>query len=53
MINGGFFVLDPRALDYVAGDATVWENEPLERWRVRGSFKPSGTPAFGRRWIRA
>jgi glucose-1-phosphate cytidylyltransferase len=31
VINGGFFVLDPRVLDYVAGDSTVWENEPLER----------------------
>ncbi len=31
MINGGFFVLDPRVLDTIAGDATVWENEPLER----------------------
>jgi len=29
MINGGFFVLSPRALDYVVGDATVWEQEPL------------------------
>ncbi|MFL5253489.1 MAG: glucose-1-phosphate cytidylyltransferase [Rhodopila sp.] len=30
-VNGGFFVLDPRVLDYVEGDATVWEREPLER----------------------
>jgi glucose-1-phosphate cytidylyltransferase len=29
-INGGFFVLSPRVLDYVAGDDTVWEREPLE-----------------------
>jgi glucose-1-phosphate cytidylyltransferase len=28
-INGGFFVLSPRALERIAGDATVWENEPL------------------------
>jgi glucose-1-phosphate cytidylyltransferase len=28
-INGGFFVLSPRVLDWIAGDATVWENEPL------------------------
>lgn len=28
-INGGFFVLSPRVLDRIAGDATVWENEPL------------------------
>ena len=30
-INGGFFVLKPRALDYIDGDDTVWEREPLER----------------------
>jgi glucose-1-phosphate cytidylyltransferase len=29
-INGGFFVLNPQALDYVAGDETVWEREPIE-----------------------
>lgn len=29
-INGGFFVLEPAALDYIAGDATVWEREPLQ-----------------------
>jgi glucose-1-phosphate cytidylyltransferase len=29
-INGGFFVLEPKVLDYIEGDATVWEREPLE-----------------------
>lgn len=29
-INGGFFVLSPRVGDYIAGDATVWEREPME-----------------------
>ncbi len=29
-INGGFFVLESDVLDYIAGDATVWEREPLE-----------------------
>ena len=29
MINGGFFVLSPRAIDYVTGDETLWEQEPL------------------------
>lgn len=28
-INGGFFVLSPKVFDYLANDATVWENEPL------------------------
>ena len=30
-INGGFFVLEPEVLDYIAGDQTPFEAEPLER----------------------
>lgn len=30
-INGGFFVLSTRVLDLIAGDATVFEGEPLQR----------------------
>jgi glucose-1-phosphate cytidylyltransferase len=30
-INGAFFVLEPQVFDYVDGDATQWEKEPLER----------------------
>jgi glucose-1-phosphate cytidylyltransferase len=30
LINGGFFVLNPGVLGRIDGDATVWENEPLE-----------------------
>jgi glucose-1-phosphate cytidylyltransferase len=30
-INGGFFVLSPRIGDYIEGDHTVWERDPLER----------------------
>lgn len=30
-INGGFFVLEPGVVDYIAGDSTVWEREPLTR----------------------
>jgi glucose-1-phosphate cytidylyltransferase len=29
--NGGFFVLEPEVFDYIDGDETVWEREPLER----------------------
>jgi glucose-1-phosphate cytidylyltransferase len=29
--NGGFFVVEPAALDYIEGDQTTWEREPLER----------------------
>ena len=30
-INGGFFVLSPKALDTIADDASVWEQEPVRR----------------------
>jgi glucose-1-phosphate cytidylyltransferase len=30
LINGGFFVLSPAVVDYIEGDQTVWELEPLE-----------------------
>jgi glucose-1-phosphate cytidylyltransferase len=29
-INGGFFVLSPRVIDYIDGDDSVWEREPLQ-----------------------
>ena len=29
-VNGGFFVLSPKVIDYVAGDETIWEKYPLE-----------------------
>ncbi len=29
-INGGFFVLEPAVMDYITGDSTVWEQEPLK-----------------------
>jgi len=28
-INGGFFVLSPKVGDYIEGDSTVWEREPM------------------------
>lgn len=30
-INGAFFVLEPGVFDYVDGDGTQWEREPLQR----------------------
>ncbi|MCX7123487.1 MAG: glucose-1-phosphate cytidylyltransferase [Gammaproteobacteria bacterium] len=29
-INGGFFVLSPKVLDYIEDDATLWEQEPMQ-----------------------
>jgi glucose-1-phosphate cytidylyltransferase len=30
MINGGYFILSPKVMDYIADDQTSWEREPLE-----------------------
>ena len=30
-INGGFFVLEPEVINYIADDLTVWEQEPLKK----------------------
>ena len=38
-VNGGFFVLEPAVLDYIDGDPTSWEREPLERLSVEGNLK--------------
>jgi glucose-1-phosphate cytidylyltransferase len=35
-ISGGFFVVEPQALDYIAGDSTVWEQEPLQNMAKAG-----------------
>jgi glucose-1-phosphate cytidylyltransferase len=44
-INGGFFVLEPETIDYVEGDSTIWEREPLESLAEGGNlmaFKHDG-----------
>jgi glucose-1-phosphate cytidylyltransferase len=51
-INGGFFVVSPGALDFIDGDHTAWEREPLERltekgqlgaWKHEGFWQPMDT----------
>jgi len=37
-INGAFFVLEPGIFDYIAGDETMWEREPLERLVADGQL---------------
>jgi glucose-1-phosphate cytidylyltransferase len=37
-INGGFFVLEPDVFTYIAGDDTVWEQEPLEQLTREGQL---------------
>jgi glucose-1-phosphate cytidylyltransferase len=29
-INGGFFILNPKVVDYIENDDTIWEREPME-----------------------
>jgi len=44
-INGGFFVCEPEIFDYIEGDATTWERQPLERLAAAGdlvAFKHAG-----------
>ena len=36
LINGGFFVLSPEVIDYVKGDDTIWERDPLENLAKEG-----------------
>lgn len=38
LINGGFFVLSPQVIDYIAGDQTSWEQEPLEQLAQEGNL---------------
>ncbi|QYE35947.1 glucose-1-phosphate cytidylyltransferase [Polymorphobacter sp. PAMC 29334] len=38
-INGGFFVLSPACIDYIDGDATTWEAEPLNRIAASGQLQ--------------
>ena len=37
-INGGFFVLEPGIFDYIRGDETLWEQDPLERLAKEGNL---------------
>ena len=44
-INGGFFVCEPEIFDYIEGDATIWEREPMEKIAEDGqmiAFKHEG-----------
>lgn len=44
-INGGFMILDPKVIDYIEGDSTVFEKAPLENLSKDGelmAFKHEG-----------
>jgi len=51
-VNAGFFVLSPKAIDFIDDDTTVWEREPLEKlthsgqlsaYRHQGFWSPMDT----------
>ena len=39
LINGGFFVLSPQVIDLIENDATVWEQNPLEKLAESNQLK--------------
>lgn len=44
-INGGFFVFEPKIFDYIAGDQTILESDPLQQLAQEGqmqAFRHSG-----------
>jgi glucose-1-phosphate cytidylyltransferase len=45
-INGAFFVLEPGVFDYIDGDDTLWEKEPLERLAQDGQLMAYRHTAF-------
>lgn len=38
-INGGFFVLNPKVINYIEADQTIWEREPLEKLAAEGQLE--------------
>jgi glucose-1-phosphate cytidylyltransferase len=44
--NGGFFVLSPRILEYIEGDETVWEHEPLRNLAKDSELTTYQHPGF-------
>ncbi len=45
-INGGFFVLEPGAIDYIQGDQTSWESDALVRLARDGKLSGYKHAAF-------
>lgn len=52
LINGGFFILSPKVIDYILDDSTVWEEGPLQKlaseeqlmaYEHRGFWQPMDT----------
>lgn len=37
-INGGFFIVEPEAFEYISDDSTIWERDPLENMAKEGKL---------------
>lgn len=37
-INGGFFVLSPKVLNYISDDSVIWEKGPMEKLAIEGQL---------------
>jgi len=37
-VNGGFFVLSPKVIEFIDGDSTIWEGTPLENLAHAGQL---------------
>jgi glucose-1-phosphate cytidylyltransferase len=37
-INGGFFILSPKVIEYIDNDETIWERAPLEKLAQEGQL---------------
>jgi glucose-1-phosphate cytidylyltransferase len=45
-INGGFFVCQPEVFDYIEGDVTVFEKQPMEQIAANGEMKAFNHSGF-------
>lgn len=45
-VNGGYFVLSPKVMDYIDGDLTPWEGLPLERLARDGQLSAYSHKGF-------
>jgi glucose-1-phosphate cytidylyltransferase len=45
-INGGFFVLSPKVIDYIEHDAMPWEQDPMNRLAAEGQLEAYYHPGF-------
>ncbi|OIN56372.1 glucose-1-phosphate cytidylyltransferase [Arsenicibacter rosenii] len=37
-VNAGFFICEPQVFDYIQGDSTIWEQQPLETLAAEGQL---------------